>query len=143
MGVQAGEREAVHATGLGKVLISEMEEAEIRALFAGQSEFHRYTENTIANVDELIEEVRRVRVAGYAMDNQEFGVGLICVAKPVRDYTGKIVAAISVSAPSNRMDEERRATTSAPEDKYFTVSYEGVESSLGGEIVTIHPGYTN
>ncbi len=41
------------------------------------------------------------------------------------------------------MSEERRATTGAPEDKYFTVSYEGVESSLGGEIVTIHPGYTN
>ncbi|MBO7245477.1 MAG: DUF5011 domain-containing protein [Clostridia bacterium] len=41
------------------------------------------------------------------------------------------------------MNEERRATTSAPEDKYFTVSYDGVNSSLGGEIVTIHPGYTN
>lgn len=109
VGVQAGEREAVHATALGKVLISEMEDEDIRALFAGQPEFHRYTENTIANVDELIEEVRRVRVAGYAVDNQEFGVGLICMARPVRDYTGKIVAAISVSTPANRMDEEHRA----------------------------------
>ena len=50
-----------------------------------------------------------MRVAGYAVDNQEFGVGLICMARPVRDYTGKIVAAISVSTPANRMDEEHRA----------------------------------
>ena len=41
------------------------------------------------------------------------------------------------------MNESRRGTTSAPEDKYFTVSYEGVDSSLGGEVVTIHPGYEN
>lgn len=41
------------------------------------------------------------------------------------------------------MNEERRAATAAPDAKYFTVSSEGAESSLGGEIVTIHPGYTN
>jgi len=109
VGMQAGEHEAVHATGIGKVLISEMEEREIRALYAGQENLHRYTEKTVANVDELIEEVRRVRRLGYGMDDQEFGLGLICVAKPVRNYTGKIVAAISVSAPANRMGEEQRA----------------------------------
>lgn len=41
------------------------------------------------------------------------------------------------------MSEDRRGVTSAPEDDYFTVSYDGVESSLGGEVVTIHPGYKN
>lgn len=41
------------------------------------------------------------------------------------------------------MDESRRGTTSAPEAKYFTVTYDGVDSSLGGEIVAIHPGYAN
>lgn len=41
------------------------------------------------------------------------------------------------------MNEERRATTSAPEEKYFSVTFEGVDSSLGGEVVTIHPGYSN
>lgn len=41
------------------------------------------------------------------------------------------------------MNEDRRGTTSAPESKYFTVSYDGVDSSLGGEVVTIHPGYSN
>ena len=109
VGVQAGQHEAVHATGLGKVLISEMTDGEIRALAANQSEFYRYTEHTIADVDELLEEVHRVREAGYAVDNQEFGLGLICMAKPIRDYTGKIVAAVSVSTPANRMTEEHRA----------------------------------
>lgn len=41
------------------------------------------------------------------------------------------------------MSEERRGTTSAPESKYFTVSYDGVNSALGGEVVTIHPAYEN
>lgn len=41
------------------------------------------------------------------------------------------------------MDESRRGTTSAPEAKYFTVTYDGVDSSLGGEVVAIHPGYAN
>lgn len=109
VGVQAGQHEAVHATALGKILISEMDETEIRVLFANQPEFYRYTEHTIANVEELIEEVRRVRAAGYAVDNQEFGVGLVCVARAVRDYTGKIVAAVSVSTPANRMTEEHHA----------------------------------
>ncbi len=40
------------------------------------------------------------------------------------------------------MSEERRGTTSAPESQYFTVTFDGVDSSLGGEVVTIHPGYT-
>lgn len=110
VGVQAGQHEAVHATGLGKVLISEMNEAEIRALFANQSEFYRYTNRTITNVEQLIEEAHRVREIGYAVDDQEFGIGLICVAKAVRDYTGKIVAAVSVSTPINRMSEEHRTT---------------------------------
>lgn len=109
VGVQAGQHEAVHATALGKILISEMDETEIRVLFANQPEFYRYTEHTIANVEELIEEVRRVRAVGYAVDNQEFGVGLVCVARAVRDYTGKIVAAVSVSTPANRMTEEHHA----------------------------------
>lgn len=41
------------------------------------------------------------------------------------------------------MNESRRGTTAAPESKYFTVTYEGVDSSLGGEVVTIHPAYEN
>lgn len=41
------------------------------------------------------------------------------------------------------MNESRRGVTNAPKDEYFTVTYDGVESSLGGEVVTIHPGYKN
>ena len=41
------------------------------------------------------------------------------------------------------MDESRRGVTSAPEEAYFTVTFDGVDSALGGEVVSIHPGYTN
>lgn len=108
VGMPAGEHEPIHATALGRMLISEMDEQVIRSLFEGEDTFHRFTDNTITNVEDLLENIRLVRQRGYALDNQEFGLGLICVACSVRDYTGNIVAAVSISAPANRMGEERR-----------------------------------
>ncbi len=55
-------------------------------------------------------------------------------------YLYRVIDGVLYRVP---MNESRRGTTAAPESKYFTVSYEGVDSSLGGEIVTIHPGYTD
>ena len=46
--------------------------------------------------------------SGYAVDAEEYCLGLYCIAMPVRDYTEKIVAAVSVSSPAGRMDEERK-----------------------------------
>lgn len=106
VGIQVGEHEPIHATALGKMLISDMSDGDVSELlrFTG---FHKFTDNTVSNVSELLNNLKTVRERGYSMDSQEFAMGMICIAMPIRDYTGNIIAAVSVSSPSNHMNEER------------------------------------
>ena len=106
--VRPGEYEAIHATGMGKVMISEMDEEEIWGLFGGRETLIPYTPNTITSLPQLMREEARVRESGYAVDAEEYCIGLYCIAMPIRDYTGQIVAAVSVSTPSGLMDEDRK-----------------------------------
>jgi DNA-binding IclR family transcriptional regulator len=55
----------------------------------------------------LAKECRRVRKRGFAIDNEEFHEGVRCVAAPIRDASGRIVAAIGISAPISRLSESR------------------------------------
>lgn len=104
--VQPVEHEAVHATALGKMLLSEKDPGEIRALLDNAQTLRRFTQYTITNIDDLLAEIDKVRAQGYSVDNQEYGLGLYCMARPVRDYTQKIIAAVSVSMLYGRSLEE-------------------------------------
>lgn len=99
-----GEHEPLHATSLGKVLLSEMTEDELKEIY-GQNgaSLERYTPNTITELKGLISELKKVREQGYAIDDQEYNLGLVCIAMPLRNYDNKLFAAISVSGPSIRM----------------------------------------
>ncbi len=103
-----GEYESVHATGLGKILISELDASQIQEILGNSTEMTAFTENTITNLKDLLIELQITRQRGYAIDNEEFCKGLICFAMPLRDYTQKIVAAISVSTQTDTMTEERK-----------------------------------
>lgn len=103
--MRPGEIEPVYATALGKVMLSQMEKQEIVDVAQKVLPFKRYTENTIQTVEELLQELETVRKNGYAMDREEFATGLTCMACPIRDFTGKIVAAMSVSMPTVRYCE--------------------------------------
>jgi len=106
--MQPGDHEALHATGLGKILISELPEAKIRELVKEEKgKLRKFTNNTIISVNELLIEIEKVRKQGYAVDSEEYSVGLYCIAKPLRDYTGNIIAALSVSSPYARINESR------------------------------------
>lgn len=106
--LQPGDHEPLHATGLGKVLISEFGEEEIRkAVREEKGKLKKFTHNTIMTVDELIVEIEKVRRQGYAVDSEEYSIGLYCMAMPLRDYTGNIIAALSVSSPYARITEAR------------------------------------
>ena len=103
----------LHATAAGKALVSYDSDDELRKLFAG--ELQRFTKATRADVDDFIKEVAVVRERGYAVDLEEFEEGLRCIGAPVRDYTRKVVGAISVSGPAHRLSDERIATVIGPE----------------------------
>jgi len=79
---------------------------EVRRIIATKG-LSRYTKNTITDFRRLEEELNLVRQQGYAMDNEEIMESLRCVAVPLRDHTGKVCAAISVSGPSARFDGEQ------------------------------------
>lgn len=106
--VNPGEYESIHATGIGKVLISEKNEKEIRELLDNKEDLNVYTPHTISKTADLLTELQRVRQQGYAVDAEEYCLGLYCIAMPVRDYTERIIAAVSVSTPTVRMNEEKK-----------------------------------
>ena len=105
---QVGEPEIAYATALGKMIMSDIDDEQIRHLFGADFKFVKMTENTVGSVDQLLERIAEVRVNGYAMDKEELAIGLICIAMPIRDYTGRIVAAVSVSSAASTVTEDKK-----------------------------------
>ncbi len=108
-GPYLGDHEPLYATALGKVLLSGLEEAEVNKIFAGFC-FEKHTENTLTNFEELKEQLVHVRKTGYALDNEELSVGLTCLAMPIYNYNNEIIAALSISGPSFRMNSAKYLT---------------------------------
>ncbi len=103
--VQAvGTRAPLHATSVGKVFLADdgMEAAQSYAQRVG---LPRLTEHTLADPGLLGDELDKVRGAGYAIDREEAEKGVSCIAAGIRDDEGHLVAGLSVSAPSDRLDE--------------------------------------
>ncbi len=80
----------------GKVLLSYSNEKEIKNYF--NLPIDKRTENTITEFEDFIAEVDKIKTSGYAIDNEEFAKGIICIAVPIFDYTGNVVATIGVSS---------------------------------------------
>lgn len=98
-----GAREPIHATAMGKILISELAKDDVIQIF-GEGSLQRYTPNTIISTEELILELEKIKIQGYSIDDEEYCVGLTCIAMPVRNYNNEITAAISVSGASIRLN---------------------------------------
>jgi DNA-binding IclR family transcriptional regulator len=68
-----------------------------------------YTQNSIVDYDELMEELDLIRRQGFAEDNEEIIMGLYCLAAPVRNHMGRAEAAVSLSVPLYRVTEEKKS----------------------------------
>jgi DNA-binding IclR family transcriptional regulator len=101
-----GRRLHAHATGVGKVLLADLADDELHELL-GAEPLDRFTEHTITDLDDLATELADIRKRGYGLDNEEYTRGVRCVAVPVRDHTGNVVAGMSVSVPTIRFDTQR------------------------------------
>ena len=96
-----GARAPAHPTALGMVLLADRREGDLlRGLRTHK--LRAATAHSITTADELIAELRWVRAQGFALDNEEHAVDLRCVAMPVRDHSGSVVAAVSVAVPITR-----------------------------------------
>jgi DNA-binding IclR family transcriptional regulator len=98
----------MHSTGAGKVILSSWSDEAVRR-HVEEHGLPRFTKHTITEQTGLMQELHEVRQRGYAFDNEECEVGVKCVAAPVRDFSGAVVAAISVSAPASRLSSQRAA----------------------------------
>ena len=103
---RVGSRLPAYCTAAGKVHMAHMTEEELEELL-GKSKFEQITPTTIASAEAMREELVKVREQGYALDDEELDLGVRCIAAPIRDYTRRIVGAISVSGPTMRVGNER------------------------------------
>lgn len=103
---RVGSRLPAHCTAAGKVHMAFMTDEELEDLLA-EIKFVQHTPTTIAGAEALKAELAKVREQGFAFDDEELDPGVRCIAAPIRDYTRRIVGAISISGPSMRLDNER------------------------------------
>lgn len=100
-----GQNCPAHATSSGKVLLSGLTSEDVLALLG--EKLPTYTPHTISDTRTLIAELDRARIDGWTHVCEELEIGLNAVAAPVRDNAGNIVAALSVSGPSYRLEHGR------------------------------------
>src|SRR5262245_46472853 len=89
-------------TALGKTLLADLPEPAVAEWESSQT-FPCMTPSTSTSAKRLVKDLRTVRARGYALDEEEHELGVRCVAAPVRNHEGKVVAAISVAGPTERM----------------------------------------
>ncbi|MGE4607405.1 MAG: IclR family transcriptional regulator C-terminal domain-containing protein, partial [Myxococcota bacterium] len=130
-GSRVGQRLPVHSTALGKVLLGcatdECREIYDRTVVAGRP-LSRRTDVTIVDPLKFFEHIRTVAGQGFALDIEETEHGLNCVAAPIFDRSGAVVAAISVSGPSFRSGIDRLMQEIVP---LVTASADRISRSLG------------
>lgn len=96
----------MHCTGVGKLLLLNYSNADLERYIAIKG-LPKLTENTITTLPALKEELYTIKKQGYAFDNEECEIGARCIAVPIRDYTSRVVAALSVMGPVVRMNDSR------------------------------------
>lgn len=106
MDLGLGAQAPAYCTGLGKAILAFLPEVELE-MYLQSVDFVSYTPNTISTPEQLIREIDRIRIQGYAIDNEELSIGLKCIAAPVKDYAGNPSYAMSISGPTQRMSDER------------------------------------
>ena len=100
-------RNPAHSTALGKVLLAELSTEQLDR-FVAEKGLAPKTPRTITTLPALIGELERVRTLGYATNIGENGELARCYAAPVRDYTERVVAAVSIAGDTQRFPDERR-----------------------------------
>jgi IclR family transcriptional regulator, KDG regulon repressor len=100
-----GRRAVATCTALGKLLLAHRPWEEVRRLVE-QCGWRPYTSRSIQDFDRLQAELAETRARGYATDREERRQGAACLAVPIHDRSGQVIAAISVSGPLERMTEE-------------------------------------
>lgn len=107
---QTGELVPLHATAHGKALLADFTAADLTSLYA-RSPLQGHTRRTIVSIEDLAKASEKTLSRGFATDDGEFIDGLRCVAAPIRDRDGLVIASIGISAPMMRFPKGRYRST--------------------------------
>lgn len=99
-----GKRIPLYCSGVGKALLADMSDDQIFELW-GKSDVKKHTIHTITNFKLFMKEIRNIQKKGYAYDNEEYEVGIRCIAISLHKHLGSYYA-ISISAPKDRINSE-------------------------------------
>ncbi|PSW20843.1 DNA-binding transcriptional regulator KdgR [Photobacterium sanctipauli] len=103
-----GRRNPLYSTAIGKVLLAyRSEEFAHEAL--KDVDFIKHTDKTLENIEQLLSELKDVKAQAFAEDNEEQEPGLRCIAAPIFDRFGNVIAGLSISLPTIRFDEKRKS----------------------------------
>lgn len=103
---QVGNRVPLYCTGVGKVFLAYMGDEELEKALNSDG-LLPHTPNTITDIERIKQELEKVKQEGIATDDEEMEIGVKCIASPVKSSTGGVVAALSVSGPSARLNSKR------------------------------------
>jgi IclR family acetate operon transcriptional repressor len=106
MRAKLGYRALVHTTSLGKAILSALSRMEVSQLVSEYG-LPAMTFNSITDADQFMQELDRTRERGYSVDDEENELGVRCIGAPILDHKDRPVAALSVSAPLQRMPSAR------------------------------------
>lgn len=99
-----GRRIPIHCSAIGKCLVAFKDKEELRKLLQGYV-YDVQTSKTITNEEDFLIELELIGKRGYAMDNQENEPGVCCIAVPIHDHTGQVIAAVSMSTLVTQVDD--------------------------------------
>ena len=102
---QVGMRTPMYCTGVGKGMLAYLED-EYLEKYVFCKPLKKLTVNTITVKEKLIEELRNIRIKGYAFDDEEIELGLRCIAAPIFNKTGYPIAAISISGSYRKIQDD-------------------------------------
>ena len=136
---EVGRRLPAYATGVGKVLLAGLGREELDDLLAGV-DLVPVTSHTITDKSRLREHLQHVRRRGFSIDNEEYTLGIRCVAVPIFDVSRRPVAALSVSVPAIRFTpaHRERAHLLLAEAAHRMSGALGYSSCRGGDARQVH-----
>ncbi|PLT34500.1 IclR family transcriptional regulator [Bacillus sp. V5-8f] len=103
---KVGKRAPMHCTSVGKAILAHLPAGIVSDILERKG-LPRHTESTITDKEAFLQELKHVKQKGYALDLEENEYGITCIAVPIFDHLGKVIAAASISGPTMRMTSER------------------------------------
>lgn len=100
-----GRRSPLYCTSLGKVFLADWAPNRLDS-YINRAKMIQHTPTTRATKEDLVEDLAEIKKCCYGLDREEHHIGIFCIAAPIRDYTGKVTAAISVTGPTFRVSEK-------------------------------------